>query len=340
MSSIPCAFEAPSCGNIRNIVSKRSTGPGDSLKVQTDTATMFRALNALHALRSHLGALEEKGVKRLWLSPGALETLGDFRRRLAQPRGRNSTTQPLSETAPAPSSPRHPVAGRVREQAVAPPTKPSNRSTLTPAGTTPAEKLDSLRQMALHYGPARDLGTLRDTMVFATGDPEADLMFVGEAPGAQEETLGEPFVGKAGQLLTKIIAAMGLSREGVYISNIVKFRPAMPNQGSGNRKPSEAEMAACLPFILAEIEIVRPRVIVALGASAAAGLLDLHDPVSRMRRELHQLNGIPLAVTYHPSYLLRNQAHSERRKVWEDILVVMEKLGLPISEKQRRFFQK
>lgn len=166
-------------------------------------------------------------------------------------------------------------------------------------------------------------------------------MFVGEAPGGEEERQREPFVGPAGQLLTKIIGAMGLQRTEVYISNICKFRPALPNQRESNRKPTAQEMAACLPFVMAEIEIIQPKVIVALGATAMEGLLQWEKAaVSRNRGKFHDFNGIPLAVTYHPSYLLHNQELTERRKVWEDMMMVMERLGMPISDKQRGFFQK
>jgi len=135
-----------------------------------------------------------------------------------------------------------------------------------------------------------------------------------------------------------MIAAMGLKREETYISNIVKFRPAVPNQGESNRKPSAEEMAACLCFVQAEIEVVKPEVIVAVGGTAAQGLLGVEEPVARLRNRFHSFQGIPLMVTFHPSYLLRNTALSERRKVWEDLLLVMERLSLPISAKQRAYF--
>lgn len=200
-------------------------------------------------------------------------------------------------------------------------------------------KLNALRAAALTHAPARSLGTLRDTMVFAVGDPMARIMFVGEAPGAEEEAKQEPFVGPAGHTLTKMIKAMGLEREQVYISNICKFRPKVPSQGTENRKPNPDEMAACVKFIQEEIDIVQPEVIVALGATATEGLLGLASVVvGRMRSKFQDYQGIPVMITYHPSYLLHTNAMSERRKVWEDLMKVMEKVGLPISEKQRGFF--
>jgi DNA polymerase len=206
-------------------------------------------------------------------------------------------------------------------------------------GTTPQEQLDSLRRQAENWAPAKALGSLRETMVFATGNPTARLMLVGEAPGYQEEREREPFVGPAGQKLNDILKAMGLPREEVYISNIVKFRPATPKQTTNNRKPTPEEMAACLPFVRAEIGIVKPECIIALGGTAAEGLLGLAGTVTSMRGPWHDFEGTPVRVTYHPSYLLQSGgANHVKRQVWEDMLAVMEKLGLPVSDKQRGYF--
>jgi DNA polymerase len=172
------------------------------------------------------------------------------------------------------------------------------------------------------------------------GNPEAELMFVGEAPGEDEDLRGEPFVGKAGELLTKIITAMGYKREDVYIANILKCRPDMPAGSSGNRKPTPEEMQTCLAYLKEQIEIIRPRALVALGATAVQGLLNNVEPVGRLRGKWLEFEGIPLMVTYHPAYLLRNQSLTEKRKVWEDMLLVLEKLGRPISDKQRAYFTK
>lgn len=221
------------------------------------------------------------------------------------------------------------------------PDRPRAPESLTIAGETAAEKIASLASKASQWEPTRALGSLRDTLVFSTGDPSADFMLVGEAPGYQEELQGEPFVGPAGRKLDQILKAMGLARPAVYLSNVCKFRPATKNQTTNNRKPSPQEMTTSMPFLQAEIEIVKPRVIVALGATAAQGLLNSDKPVGQLRSQWHQLQGIPLRVTFHPSYLLRNEdGLGEKRKVWEDMLAVMEKLGLPVSEKQRGYFQK
>ena len=202
------------------------------------------------------------------------------------------------------------------------------------------QKLEYLRQRAADWKPARRLGTLRDTMVFAVGNPRARLMLVGEAPGYEEERQCEPFVGPAGQLLTRILGAMGLQRSDVYISNVCKFRPSMgENQGTANRAPSPEELAACLPLIMAEIRAIQPACIVCLGGSSAKGLLGTQQGVNALRGRWMECQGVPVRVTYHPSYLLRNEALSARRALWEDMLEVMERLGMPVSEKQRNYFR-
>ncbi len=206
-------------------------------------------------------------------------------------------------------------------------------------GSTRGEQLESLRRQAENWGPVKSLGSLRETMVFATGNPEARVMLVGEAPGYQEEKEREPFVGPAGQKLNDILKAMGISREEVYISNIVKFRPSTPNQTTNNRKPTPEEMAACMPFVRAEIAIIKPDCIIALGGTAAEGLLGLAGTVTSMRGAWHDFEGTPVRTTYHPSYLLQSGGGNPvKRQVWEDMLAVMEKLDLPVSEKQRGYF--
>jgi DNA polymerase len=200
--------------------------------------------------------------------------------------------------------------------------------------------LDELRKRALDCIRCPHLAASRKHVVFGAGDVTSQILFVGEAPGADEDDQGEPFVGKAGELLTRIIQAMGLSRETVYIANVLKCRPDTPGQHSGNRKPSSEEMNTCLPFLEGQIRIIRPKVMVALGATAIEGLIGRSVHVTRIRGQWLEFHDIPLMPTFHPAYLLRNEAVSEKRKVWEDMLSVMERVGLPISEKQRRFFTK
>ncbi len=164
-------------------------------------------------------------------------------------------------------------------------------------------------------GPACDrckLHTLgRKQVVFGVGNPDADLMFVGEAPGADEDQQGEPFVGRAGQLLTKIIEAIGLQRGDVYIANVIKCRPP------GNRNPEPDEVERCQPFLFRQIDAIKPKVIVALGKFAAQCLLQTSDPITRLRGRSYNYRGATLIPTFHPAYLLRNP--SSKREVWEDM---------------------
>jgi uracil-DNA glycosylase family 4 len=176
-------------------------------------------------------------------------------------------------------------------------------------------------------------------VVFGVGNTGSDLFFCGEAPGAEEEIKGEPFVGPAGQLLDKIIEAMGTSREKVYIGNIMNWRPEVPGR-FGNRAPTADEIEFCLPYLKAQIAVVDPKVVVALGATAAKGLLgqDSFGALSEVRGRWNEFEGRHLMITYHPSYLLRSDSNRTKRLVWEDMMKVMERVGLPISDKQRRFF--
>jgi uracil-DNA glycosylase family 4 len=154
-------------------------------------------------------------------------------------------------------------------------------------------------------------GMGRRQIVFGVGNPNADLMFVGEAPGADEDIQGIPFVGRAGQLLTKIIEAIGLTRDDVYIANVIKCRPP------GNRNPEQDEVDSCEPFLFRQIDIIKPKVIVALGTFAARTLLRTLDPISRLRGRVYEYRGAKLIPTFHPAYLLRNPA--SKREVWEDM---------------------
>jgi DNA polymerase len=158
----------------------------------------------------------------------------------------------------------------------------------------------------------------RTHIVFGEGSPDAQVVFVGEGPGFEEDKCGQPFVGAAGRLLTKIIAAMGLTRETVYIGNIVKCRP--PN----NRNPAPEEIRQCLPFLKRQLAAINPRVICALGSVAARALLDTETPISRLRGKFYAFSGIPVMPTFHPAFLLRNP--EKKRDVWEDVQQIMKML--------------
>ncbi|HMO64477.1 MAG TPA: uracil-DNA glycosylase [Verrucomicrobiota bacterium] len=282
----------------------------------------------LDATVAHLEVLRADGVRFVPVSAAVLAEL-----KLPSARGAASPVPPRAPVRPAAPSP-------------VPPAPPVSRAPAAPALPSPlapparAAAMEEIRQRALGCLKCPHLARTRKSVVFGVGDVNAALMFVGEAPGADEDAQGEPFVGKAGQLLTKIIQTMGLSREGVYIANILKCRPDTPGQAWGNRPPTADEMDTCKPYLMAQIDIIQPRVIVALGATAVQGLLDTKSSMSALRGRWQGFRGIPVMPTFHPAYLLRNQSLTEKRKVWEDMLLVLEKLGLPITEKMRGYFLK
>ena len=203
-----------------------------------------------------------------------------------------------------------------------------------------AAKLAALRGPVLVCVKCPHLVQSRTQVVFGVGNPDAEVMFVGEAPGADEDLVGEPFVGKAGQLLTRIIEVMGFRRADIYIANVLKCRPDTPPGESKNRKPTHAEMDVCKPYLLQQIEIIQPKVLVALGGTAVEGLLGVQkEGITRTRGTWKEFHGIPLMPTFHPSFLLRpaNQM-ANKRHTWEDMLAVLERLGHEITPKQRGFF--
>jgi uracil-DNA glycosylase family 4 len=184
----------------------------------------------------------------------------------------------------------------------------------------------SLEDLRRHIGDCKrcKLGHGRTNLVFGEGSPEARLVFVGEGPGREEDQAGYPFVGEAGRLLTKIIKAMGLSREEVYICNVVKCRPPK------NRDPEEDEIETCLPFLKAQLNLIGPEVICTLGRIAAQALLGGEFKITRERGRWHSFMDIPLMPTYHPAYLLRNP--SAKRQVWDDIQKIMKHMGLEVKK--------
>jgi uracil-DNA glycosylase family 4 len=180
------------------------------------------------------------------------------------------------------------------------------------------EDIGECTRCALHKG--------RNKLVFADGSPNARLMFVGEGPGADEDAQGLPFVGRAGQLLNNMINAMGLKREEVYIANVVKCRPP------GNRTPEPEEANTCSPFLFRQIDVVRPEVIVALGATAATYLLGQRQPLAGLRGRVHSFRGSKLIVTYHPAFLLRDPR--QKKEAWADLQIAMRELGLKVPARE------
>jgi uracil-DNA glycosylase family 4 len=252
-----------------------------------------------------------------------------------------TTRPPIMRPSATTAIPMPPIRNRPTRSTPASvsPAAPREILPYTSADPAKAAAFAELRTRVLACVKCPNLAAARQAVVFGVGNIDSPLMFVGEAPGADEDAQGEPFVGLAGQLLTKIIEAMALKRGDVYIANILKCRPDTPGQSSGNRKPTPAEMATCIPYLHEQIDLVKPKVLVALGATAVEGLLGKTVGITKLRGNWQTYRNIPLMPTYHPAYLLRNQALSEKRRVWEDMLQVMEKLELPITEKQRGFFR-
>ena len=284
----------------------------------------------LDATIQHLETLKNRGVRFVSVSPENLAALGQAPRPPA-----------ISPAAAKPAVIAPPV--RSPEPARPMPTPPPPAPVFATPALSPEAKAAAfadLRARAIVCVKCPHLASSRKNVVFGVGNFDSPLMFVGEAPGADEDEQGEPFVGKAGQLLTKIIQTMGLNRGSVYIANILKCRPDTPGQTAGNRKPTADEMQTCIPWLHEQIDLIRPRVLVALGATAVEGLLGKTAGITRLRGNWQTYRNIPLMPTFHPAYLLRNQALSEKRKIWEDMLAVMHALSLPISEKQQNFFLK
>ncbi len=307
---------------------------------------------SLTAITEELQRLKAAGVRAV---PVTEEGLRNLRarieaRRAAAPVPAGTAAQPAAEPAPAPReravsafTPAPTPAPKPASPTVKEPPLPPAPTVVLPEGDK-SVRWAALRTMVLgdpvcqsHVRPGKQV-------VFGVGSIDARIMFVGEAPGAEEEVQGEPFVGPAGQLLTKMIQGMGLKREEVYIGNIMNWRPEMPGgnaQGQvGNRPPTEAEMRYCLPYLRAQIEVVNPVLLVALGKTAAEGLLGFRTfkALGDVRGRWHEFTGRPLMVTYHPSYILREPTNRKKRMIWEDLLQVMERAGLPISDKQRGYF--
>jgi uracil-DNA glycosylase family 4 len=314
---------------------------------------------SLHVLAEELKRLKAAGVKTVVVSDESLRRLRDVAKsaqgspaavakKNAQPPAPPAAavaTQPVGAAASEDEAGPRTAAREFAVKPIAPPGDPlpAPMPFELPSGDK-AKRWAALRDRVLKDPVCCSKVRPGKQVVFGVGSLDAKIMFVGEAPGGEEEVQGEPFVGPAGQLLTKMISGMGLSRSDVYIGNIMNWRPDLPVDAGGvqygNRPPSSEEMTYCLPFLKGQIEVVNPEVLVALGATAAHALLGegAFKALGEVRGRWHTFAGKPLMVTYHPSYILRNQSNRSKRMVWEDLLKVMEKAGLPISEKQRGFY--
>jgi DNA polymerase len=299
---------------------------------------------ALTALTDELRRLKGAGVKTVNVSSDSVVAL-----RSALVRLRDASAEP--EPAKAEAASRRLMTGKEasgtgpREASPAQaPVLPPPRPAVVVEGRNKQERWDKLRDMVLNDPECRRHVRPGKKVVLGVGSLDARIMFVGEAPGGEEEIQGEPFVGPAGQLLTRMIQAMGLQRADVYIGNIMNWRPEMPVGADGvqygNRPPSPEELAYCLPYLKAQIDIVAPEFLVALGATAAQALLGAgtFKALGEVRGRWKEFEGRPLMVTYHPSYILRNQSNKSKRMIWEDLLQVMDKAGIPASDRQRGYF--
>ncbi|QSR84852.1 uracil-DNA glycosylase family protein [Methylacidimicrobium sp. B4] len=281
------------------------------------------------ALLAYVEVLRRTGRRSIRLAPGWQQGL-----RPDSPFLPEAASQ-MPPVAPPPSA----LASLPSRQPIASPSPtPPTQAEGAADGEERAARLRELREKTSGCRRCPHLASFRSQVVFGIGNPHARLLFAGEAPGAEEDRLGEPFVGPAGKLLTRMIQAMGLEREDVYIANVLKCRPDLPPGTPGNRKPTPEEMGTCLPYLREQITIIEPEAIVALGATALEGLTGLRKGISTLRGSFLNFQGIPLLPTFHPSYLLHNPSLKLKRQVWEDLLLVMERLHLPISARQRGFF--
>ena len=296
----------------------------DYLKTQSEKGMshVYLSQDARDAVRSAIQSNKTKAIR----------STGEIKERETSLKTQLSTEPSLPAQTSQPNS--NPPPPNSREVIL-----PESISISLPEGPK-KDQLTALRNVAETWAPAHSLGTLRDRLVFSAGSPDADLMIIGDAPGFDDEMTRTPFTGVAGQKLDKILKAMTLDRESIYLSNICKYRPKSARQTTDNRKPSSHEIAACLPLIKKEIEIVTPKCILVLGATATEALFgESSSDIASLRGTWQEYMNIVTLPSFHPNYLLRNESDvSAKRKLWEDMLLVMERLNVPISDKQRGYF--
>lgn len=309
---------------------------------------------SLTVLTEELRRLKASGLKTVVVPGESLDRLRAAVAGLARAAAPSAPAAPVasvsveagaatSNASAAPAARKRPPNPAPAPTAVAGPALPPTPTVVMPEGDKPT-RWNWLRQHVVEHPVCREHVRPGKQVVFGVGNLDARIFFCGEAPGAEEEVQGEPFVGPAGELLTRMIGAMGLKRGDVYIGNIMNWRPQLPTAAGaeqmGNRPPTSDELRFCLPFLQAQLKIVQPRVVVALGATAAKGLLGEASfrALGEVRGSWHEFDGIPVRVTYHPSYILRNNTNRSKRAIWEDLLAVMERVEHPITERQRSYF--
>ena len=297
----------------------------------------------LEAIASELRRLQRDGVNRVFVEDDTLQLImpqKDVVERIPSPKGKPTPptqNRKLQEEGEDSSiTPMKTVTESVVTTDLAP--LPESPEIELPKGDA-VSQLAWLKNRVLECEVCKEHLSDEGKIVFGNGSPQADILFCGEAPNADEAHAGEASAGKSGQLLTKITCAMGLSSESVFTTNIMKWRPEN-DKAYGNRPPTPEEMRFCLPFLKAQIKIIQPKVIVALGKTTVSSLLG-QDPslnMSAVRGTWDEFENIPVMMTFHPSYLLRNGTLKTKRIVWEDMLQVMQKCSLEISDQQRGFF--
>jgi len=290
---------------------------------------------ALDILLEELKRQKAAGLRRVSVSDEAVATLKALAGAPVVKPAPASPSKPVSESAASVRPALIPVAPKAAVVATTPVIADAPIFTL-PAGTK-AERMQALRQLVDACGETKKHLTGSHRALLGHGSLDAKVVFVGEAPSLEEMEAGQAFAGASGELLQKILGAAAISPTDYYLAPVMVWRPEPPTQ-YGKRPPTARELAFNLPYLRAQIDVVAPRIVVALGAQAFEALHGRMPTITQARGQWFDLSGVPLMPTYHPNYLLHNPSASAKRAVWEDFLLAMEKLGLPISEKQRGFF--
>lgn len=298
----------------------------------------------LDAVYEELKRLQKEGLDRVYIEDNTAALLpppiekAPIKQEKASPPADGADLKAALETPEAPTQ-KTPAKPAPAPKKAAPPVKPLPDSppTLELPKAPSAEQMQWLQEQVENSPVSLDHIKTGEQFVFGSGAIDADIFFCGEAPGEHEAITGQPFAGDAGALLDKILKAMGLDRKSVYMTNIMKWRPEH-NKPYGNRPPTPEEMEFCLPYLRAQLEIVQPQVIIGLGNATILGLLKSDTKMTEIRGTWQTFDELPLIFTFQPSYLLFNDTMKTKRMAWEDMLKVMGKTGMPISEKQQGFF--
>jgi DNA polymerase len=298
---------------------------------------------ALDILLEELKRQKAAGVRRVSITADSLAALKALAGTPATPASALAPAPAKAAPAPAPARPAAasssaPVAAAAPKPAVAAPAAPiSDAPIFTLAAGTKAERMQALRQLVEACAETKKHLVAPQRPLLGHGSLDAKVVFVGEAPTIGEMEAGQAFAGESGELLQKILGAAAINQADCYFAPVMVWRPEPPTQ-YGKRPPTARELAFNLPYLRAQIDVISPRVVVALGAQAFEALHGRTPTITQARGQWFDLGGVPLLATFHPNYLLHSPSASAKRTVWEDFLLLMEKLGLPISEKQRGFF--